>query len=212
MVRAQERRGEGERMGKGKRRRVRTKRQRKRSATNSAPFPSAALDGDDEAFHEYLKTLPKPEAQAQFQARVTRQHEKQRRLVNNIFLFWIACEDGACKRNARCAGNPHECFMRWWRWVPERHKAHYRAYVRARAEGGTHEQAQQHAEAEVMRLADHIAWVEAEQDARFAALAAAEQAKGGETTMPVVQCADVAIPSPAPLPRERERGPRVRVL
>ena len=38
----------------------------------------------------------------------------------------------ARKRIAARAGNPHEWFARWWRWVPERHKAHYRAYMRAR--------------------------------------------------------------------------------
>ena len=83
---------------------------------------SEALEDDDEVFHEYLKTLPKAEAQAQFQARVTRQHEQQRRLVNNIFQFWIVCENGACKRIEACASNPHECFMRWWQWVPERRR------------------------------------------------------------------------------------------
>ena len=178
------------------------------SQINVDPSPKT-LDDDDDAFHEYLKTLPKEEAQAQFQARITRQYAQQRRLVNNIFLFWVACEDGACKRVKACAGNPHDCFMRWWRWVPERHKAHYRAYVRALADGGTHDEAQRYATAEVERLADHIARVEAEQDARFDALKAAERAEADPAiaTPPAEAVASMQPPSP-----ERPRGPRVRML
>jgi len=169
------------------------------------------LEDDDEAFHEYLKTLPKAEAQAQFQARITRRYEQQRRFVNNIFLFWVACEDGACKRIEACAGNPHECFMRWWPWVPERHKAHYRAYVRARADGSSHQDAHRYAEAEVKRLAEHIAGVEAEQEARFQAALAAERAQAGDAVAPAAQPAEAVAPTQPPS-REQHRGPRVRML
>ena len=115
------------------------------------------------------KMLPAAEVEARqerYQALITRRDEARRRRFNNIFLFWVACEDGACKRNARCAGDPHACFQRWWPWVPERRKAYYRAYVHACAEDSTHEQAHQQAEAEVQRRADDIARLEAEQDAR----------------------------------------------
>jgi hypothetical protein len=174
---------------------------------NSEPF-----DDDDAAFQEYLKTLPKAEAQALFQARVTRQYEQQRRLVNNVFQFWLVCQDGACERNACCAGDPYACHQRWWPWTPERQKARYRAYVKARADGGAHSEALAFAETEVKRLADHIARVEAEQHARLDALAAAERAQCGEAAEPA-QRADAAIPArEPPPPRERRREPRVRVL
>jgi hypothetical protein len=173
---------------------------------------SETLDDDDEAFQRYLKTLPKAEAQALFQARVTRQYEQQRRLVNNIFQFWTVCEDGACERNEACAGDPYACHQRWWPWTPECQKVRYRVYVKARAEDRTHEQAWAHAEAEVKRLAEHIARVDAEQHARLDALEAAERAQRGEAAEPA-QHADAAMPArEPPLPRERRREPRVRVL
>jgi hypothetical protein len=187
-------------------------RARKFAQSNFDPN-AGTLEDDDEAFQAYLKTLPKAEAQAWYQAAITRRYEKQRRLVNNVFLFWTVCDDGACKRSEACAGNPHECFTRWWRWVPERCKEYFRAYVRARADDSTHEQANRYAEAEVKRLADHIARVEAEQDARFEALAAAERAQGGEAAVPAAQMPAAQIPpAQSPQPREPPRGTRIRVL
>jgi hypothetical protein len=163
------------------------------------------LEYDDEAFHEYLKTLPKPEAQAQFQARVTRQHEQQRRLVNNVFQFWIVCQDGACERVKACAGDPHACHQRWWKVVPERSKVKYRAYVRARADGRSHEDASAFVEAELERLADHIARVEAEQMAWLDRLEAAERAQP-------IDADQTSGAAPAEAPPQRARGPRVSVL
>lgn len=142
---------------------------------------SGTLDDDYEAFHKHKKALPEAEANAaenRFEAAFKTRHELQRRFVNNVFQFSIVCQYPACKRKESCAGDPYACHQRWWPWVPERNKAYYRAYVQARADG-THEQAHQHAEAEVKRLADHIAWVEAEQDARLDTLEAAERAQGG---------------------------------
>ena len=173
---------------------------------------SETLDEDYAAFHIVKKSLPHAEAKAiedRFQAAFVKVREEHRRWVNNYFHFWIACEDPACKRKEGCAGDPYACHQRWWPWTPERYKVRYRAYVKARAEGGTHEQAWAHAEAELERLADHIAWVEAEQDARFAALAAAERTQGEDAAVPPAPREDAAMPSQPP---PRERRPRVRLL
>jgi hypothetical protein len=167
---------------------------------------SETLDDDYAAFHDCKKTLPHAEAEAieaRFQATFVKQREAQRRFVNNVFQFWTVCQDPACKRNEGCAGDPYACHQRWWPWTPECQKVRYRAYVKARAEDRTHEQACAHAEAEVKRLADHIARVDAEQHARLDALEAAERAQRADAAMPARE---------PPLPRERQREPRVRVL
>ena len=168
---------------------------------------SETLVDDYEAFHKHKKALPDAEANAiedRFEAAFKTVHELQRRFVNNVFQFWIVCQYPACKRKESCAGDPYACHQRWWPWVPERNKAYYRAYVQARADG-THEQAHQHAEAEVKRLADHIAWVEAEQDARLDTLEAAERAQGDDAASPPAQREDASTAVP-------QRGPRVRAL
>ena len=101
---------------------------------------SETLDEDYAAFHIVKKSLPHAEAKAiedRFQAAFVKVREEHRRWVNNYFHFWIACEDPACKRKEGCAGDPYACHQRWWPWTPERYKVRYRAYVKARAEGGT---------------------------------------------------------------------------
>jgi hypothetical protein len=141
------------------------------------------LDDDYEAFRRHKKTLPAAEAKAiedRFQATFKKQHEDQRRWMNDFFLFWIVCEDNACKRAEACAGDPYDCHQRWWPVVPERHKVHFRAMVAARTEGRSAEEALAHADAEVKRFAEHIAYAEAQQDAQLEALAAAERGEEGK--------------------------------
>ncbi len=181
---------------------------------------SETLDDDYEAFHKRKKTLPEAKAQAieaQFQATFARERDENRRFVNNVFQFWIVCTHQACKRLSGCADDPYACHARWWPVTAERHKVRYRAYVRARAEGSSHDQAWAFAKAEVKRLADHIARVEAEQHARLDALEAAERAQCEVAIAVAIKAAPCASPAAEanaaqPLRREHERGPRVSVL
>jgi hypothetical protein len=113
------------------------------------------------------------------------------------------CEHRACKRNEGCAGDPYACHARWWPVVPERYKVRHRAIIAARAEGRSVEEALAHAEAEVSRLADHIAFVEVQEDAQIEALAAAER---GEETSPAAEFGGGAER------KEVRSGPRVRAL
>jgi len=173
--------------------------QRKGNAANTNPN-SDDFEDDYAAFHQRRKRLPAARVKAmqtRYQAMIAKRYEKQRRFVNNVFQFWTVCTNAACKRREDCAGDPYACHERWWRVTAERHKVWYRAYVKARAEDSSPEQAQAHAEAEVKRLAEHIARVEAEQLAWLDALETAERAQ-----------ATVALTQPLP----REGGPRVRLL
>jgi len=70
----------------------------------------------------------------------------------------------------------HACFQRWWWLVPEQHKVRYRAWVRARADGLSHDEALRVAATEVEQRADHIAQTNAKVLARLDAMEAAERA------------------------------------
>lgn len=181
---------------------------------------SETLDDDYAAFHKCKKALLEAErdaVEAQFQAAFAKQRDEDRRWVNNVFQFWIVCSYKACARASSCMKDPHACFARWWPVTPERHKVRYRAYVAARAEDRSHQDAQQHADAEVKRLADHIARVDAERLARLDALEAAQHARRGDPAPVAIEAAPPASPAAEaidaqPLPRERQRGPRISAL
>src|SRR5688572_8341572 len=61
------------------------------------------------------------------QARSRRYKARTLEFCNGL-EFWQRCHIGACRRSRSCRGEPHACFGRHWRSVPD----HVMAFVRAR--------------------------------------------------------------------------------
>lgn len=62
-----------------------------------------------------------------------------------------ACRVKACRRARICRGDPHECFLRFWRKLPEESKVWLRAGISARCSGASVEQARNIADSERAR-------------------------------------------------------------
>ncbi len=71
--------------------------------------------------------------QRKAQARRVRYHARSLAFCNSL-QFWQECQIGACRRNHSCRGEPHACFTRHWRSVPEDEFAMARAEIHARQE------------------------------------------------------------------------------
>ena len=110
---------------------------------------------------------PLTPAQRRAHAETKRRNDAQRRLVCNIFGLWRVCAEKPCQRRKSCSGDMHACFQRWWWLVPEQHKTFYRSYLRAHAEGVSHDDALRRAAAEVEERAAEIAERNAEILARI---------------------------------------------
>ena len=80
--------------------------------------------------------------------------------------FWRGCDAQPCRRRRGCAGNGEACFKRFWPLTPEAPKVYLRAALRARNAGRSVPEAIEDAEAEVVRAAGHIAYVDAEWEKR----------------------------------------------
>jgi hypothetical protein len=115
-------------------------------------------------------------ARANTQRRDFSQPDVRRRFLCDTFLFWLGCPHTGCKRQRRCVGDASACFDRFWWLVPENHKVHLRAYVKARVAGAPHHEACAAAEKEVVRQARYIAEIDAASDAKIAARRSAENA------------------------------------
>ena len=74
------------------------------------------------------------------------------RRMNNYLAFWAICEQGACKRAKRCAGDAQACFDFIFPQLPERMKAQFRAELKAAHAGGTPEEVKRRIREELARF------------------------------------------------------------
>ena len=164
-----------------------------RSQSNTAiPSASAARDSDIDfdpqsekldaayaAFHKRAKALPAAERdaiEAKFAAAFAARKVSDQRRLNDMYLFWKVCPQKACRRVARCAGEPQACFEQWWPFVPEREKILFRSFITRSVAGLSDADAWNAALAEAERCAEHIARTDAETAARWEAANAARAA------------------------------------
>jgi hypothetical protein len=79
------------------------------------------------------------------------EHEAYRRWFNDCLEFWRACERPRCAREHTCSDDPHACFARRWKTIPEPEKVWLRAGMRALGSGMAFEDAERVAHAELER-------------------------------------------------------------
>ena len=127
------------------------------------------------------------------------EHTATMRFVCTLFRFWRVCPHKACRRAHTCGGDPHACFARWWRHVPQEVKVLVRAGITARCAGLDPQEAARAARAEVAR------WRELEKRH-----GEPDADAGSASTAPATTAG--AAPDDVPEPMRQRMAPRVRLM